>query len=152
MTTSKLYNLIPDATLVCSIATAYILSSTFPIARVEGFLISLIGWVILLSAFGLALSILSDLKSKHTSTDAGGVPSVLLTGGMYRYSRNPFYLLSFLTTIGAGFVLGTITAFVAPIIYFLTLQLIIIPIEEKNLQIQFGREYEKYKHTVRRWV
>jgi len=45
-----------------------------------------------------------------------------------------------------------LTAFIAPIICFSVINLVIVPAEENNLQEIFGIKYEHYKSSVRRWI
>jgi protein-S-isoprenylcysteine O-methyltransferase Ste14 len=152
MKSTKVYNLIPDATLICSIFIAYALNNSSPIIKAIPSSMSLIGWMIAIVAFIIAISILSNLRVKHTSTDVAAVPSALVSNGFYLYTRNPFYLASLCVTIGVAIALGSLAAFVAPVIYFIVLHFIIIPIEEKNLHMKFRKEYEKYQQKTRRWL
>lgn len=75
----------------------------------------------------------------------------LVTGGVYRYTRNPMYLAMLLLLLAFGLSLGnvfnTITAafFVA---YMNRYQ--IIPEEEMLAKI-FGKAYQQYCLQVRRW-
>ena len=78
--------------------------------------------------------------------------SVLVTGGIYRWSRNPIYLADLLVLcawliwLGAWMNVAWIIAFVA---YITKYQ--IIP-EEESLQTRFGEEWQRYRGRVRRWV
>jgi protein-S-isoprenylcysteine O-methyltransferase Ste14 len=54
--------------------------------------------------------------------------------------------------LGIGFILGSVTSFVGFILFIILIEVIFIPEEEKNLQAQFGEEYEAYKQKVRRWI
>lgn len=77
--------------------------------------------------------------------------SKLVTGGIYKFSRNPMYLAMLLILLAFGVKLGnafnTLTAafFVA---YMNKFQ--IIP-EEESLSNIFGKEYKHYCVNVRRW-
>jgi protein-S-isoprenylcysteine O-methyltransferase Ste14 len=92
------------------------------------------------------------LISNNTTFEAGGNPSSLVTGRPYSYSRNPIYLGFLLIAVGTGTILSSLSAFIAPIIFFLVVNTIIIPFEENRLQKNFSIEYEKYKASVRRWL
>lgn len=77
--------------------------------------------------------------------------SKLVTGGLYRYSRNPMYLGLLVFLLAWGLALGnafnTITAagFVA---YMNRFQ---IRPEERALEARFGAEFRQYCKLVRRW-
>jgi protein-S-isoprenylcysteine O-methyltransferase Ste14 len=152
MTSSKIHNLVPDTTLLCSIILAYIFDHSFPIIKIIPFPANLIGWLIIVAGVAFAVNILQALKSKRTSTDAAGTPSEFITDGPYRLSRNPFYLSYVVIATGTAFVLGSLTAFVAPVICFAVIHFMIIPLEERNLQKKFGQQYVRYKKLVRRWI
>lgn len=76
----------------------------------------------------------------------------LVTGGPYRYSRNPMYLgmLILLATAGLAFGVLWVLAFV-PIVA-LVVDRLIIRREEEHLERQFGEQYRAYQADVRRWV
>ena len=149
---NKIYNSIPDATLIGSILIAYFLDRVLPVAQIIPSPVNLIGWVGVAVGLCLAIYILSMLKSKHTSSDPGGIPSTLITTGPYSLSRNPMYLAYVIITSGAAIIFGSITAFIAPVICFSVLHVIIIPGEERNLQKTFGQKYEHYQRSVHRWI
>lgn len=150
--TNKMYNSIPDATLAGSILSGYFLDITLPITEIIPSPVNLIGWAAVAAGLGLSVYTLSILKSKHTSSDPEGVPSALITTGPFSFSRNPLYLGYVITTSGAAIIFGSLTAFIAPIICFSVINLVIVPAEENNLQEIFGIKYEHYKSSVRRWI
>jgi len=57
------------------------------------------------------------------------------------------YLAYVITTSGAAIIFGSITAFIAPVICFSVIHVVIIPFEERNLQKIFGQKYEHYQHS-----
>lgn len=79
-------------------------------------------------------------------------PSSLVMQYPYNYSRNPIYLGFLLITVGTAIVLSSLTAFLAPVIFYLVVNTVVIPFEEKRLQEVFGVGYEEYKRAVRRWM
>lgn len=152
MFSNKIYNIIPDATLICSIILAYLLNNFFPVAIIIPFPVNLFGWLLALLGFGFAIYIIAMLRSRHMSTDATGVPSDFIVNGFFALSRNPFYLAYVVVLVGVALALGSLAAFIAPLVCFMILDLLIIPLEEKNLQKRFGKKYQHYKHSVRRWL
>ncbi|HKX73089.1 MAG TPA: isoprenylcysteine carboxylmethyltransferase family protein [Candidatus Saccharimonadales bacterium] len=114
--------------------------------------ISLAGWVLVVVGFGFAVSILKTLRSKRTSTDAAVAPHWLWVDGPYALSRNPFYLCYVMIALGAACALGSLAAFIAPVLCFLVLHYVVIPLEERVIQKKFGQQYEDYKRSVRRWI
>jgi protein-S-isoprenylcysteine O-methyltransferase Ste14 len=111
---------------------------------------------VLVLILGLACAIPSfKLFARYKTTISPLKPSdttVLVTEGMYRYSRNPMYLGLLLLTISSTIWFGTWFGIIINILFiFLINFLQIIPEEEALLEI-FGEEYEEYKKNVRRWI
>jgi protein-S-isoprenylcysteine O-methyltransferase Ste14 len=92
------------------------------------------------------------LISYNTTVEPGGNPSSLVTRYPYNYSRNPIYLGFLLITVGTAIVLSSLTTFLASVIFYLVVNTVVIPFEEKRLQDVFGVDYEEYKRAVRRWM
>ena len=79
--------------------------------------------------------------------------SVLITQGMYRYSRNPMYLGLLLLIIAATIWFGTWFGIIISVFFILLINILqIIPEEEEALLQIFGEEYLEYKKKVRRWI
>jgi protein-S-isoprenylcysteine O-methyltransferase Ste14 len=78
--------------------------------------------------------------------------SVLVTDGVYRYSRNPMY-------VAMAALLGALAAFSAqpwlvlgPVAFVLYITRFQILPEERAMNLRFGAEYEAYRERVRRWL
>ena len=149
---ARMYKYVPGSTLGASIIIAVVLHYLFPVTTIIPFPYNLLG--LLIVGFGVYSAFLSVrlLISNNTTFEAGGNPSSLVTRRPYSYSRNPIYLGFLLIALGTATILSSLSAFIAPIIFFLVVNTIIIPFEENRLQKNFGIEYEKYKASVRRWL
>jgi protein-S-isoprenylcysteine O-methyltransferase Ste14 len=81
-----------------------------------------------------------------------GNASSLVTGGVYRFTRNPMYFGMVLVLIGwVTFLSSPITLIFVPLFVLYINRFQIIP-EERVLTWLFGAEYAEYKNQVRRWV
>ena len=150
---TRLYKYVPGSTLVVSIITAVILHYFFPVTTaIIPFPHNLLGLLIVGLGLYLVLQSVRLLISHNTSFEAGGNPSSLVTKCPYNYSRNPIYLGFLLIALGTATTLSSLSAFIAPIIFFVIVNTVIIPFEENRLQKNFGIEYERYKASVRRWL
>lgn len=77
--------------------------------------------------------------------------SILVTNGLYQYSRNPMYLGLLLVLLAWGLYLGNafnVLLAAGFVMYMNKFQ--IIP-EEETLSGIFGKEYAQYRTLVRRW-
>lgn len=78
--------------------------------------------------------------------------SALVTGGIFRYSRNPMYVGFTAVLVGWAICLAAPSALVGPVAFVLfTTRFQIIP-EERVMQAKFGQEYDDYRAKVRRWL
>ncbi len=149
---NRIINLVPDATLFGSIVLAYFLDRIFPSVEIFPYPINLLGWLMIAAGSILAIRTISSIRSQRASPNVTGVSSALLTKGFFSYTRNPLYLSYVAITLGAAVVLGSLAAFIGPVVCATVLNFFIIPLEEKNLQKTFGQKYEQYKRSVRRWI
>lgn len=134
------------------IALEIMLHFVFPIYRLEYKPYNYLG--ILLIGLGLSLNLISKhtvLNSKTTIVPFQE-PSVLVTQGLYRYSRNPMYLGMVLILFGEAITLGSISTFVFPVIFISIINMKFIRHEEAILEASFKNKFIIYKNDVRRWI
>ena len=93
-----------------------------------------------------------SLLWRKTTLHPGHTPQRLVTGGIYRYTRNPIYL-------GMLFILFTIPLMamqprllIFTLIYFVVMDFYVIPREEKIIRNGFGTDYAVYQRRTRRWL
>ena len=79
-------------------------------------------------------------------------PQELITDGLYAYSRNPMLLGIFMIVFGTGLLSGSLslTLFFAPLfVLFFYFQVTLV--EEKEMELKFGKDYLEYKKKVARF-
>jgi protein-S-isoprenylcysteine O-methyltransferase Ste14 len=62
------------------------------------------------------------------------------------------YVGMVLMLCGAGFLLGSVVAFLAAPAFYITVNEVFIPFEERKMKATFGEEYRGYRERVRRWL
>jgi protein-S-isoprenylcysteine O-methyltransferase Ste14 len=149
---ARMYTYVPGSTLAASIIIAVVLHYFFPVTILIPSPYNLLGLLIVGFGIYLVLKSILLLRSHNTTIEPSGNPSSLVTQYPYNYSRNPIYLGDLLIVLGAAITLSSLSAFVAPIIFFIVVNNIVIPFEENRLQKNFGIDYERYKRSVRRWL
>ena len=78
--------------------------------------------------------------------------SSLVTCGPYQWSRNPMYVGLASLLLALSVYLGTLCTFLGPFLFVLWItQFQIIP-EERVMRAKFGKAYEEYSKSVRRWI
>lgn len=78
--------------------------------------------------------------------------SALVTGGIYRFTRNPMYLGMLLVLIGAVFLSRDILALLVVPGFIVTLNRLQILPEERALRSKFGGAFDAYCARTRRWI
>jgi len=78
--------------------------------------------------------------------------NLLVTHGIYAFTRNPMYLAMTLITLGAAVWVGQPLMYLAPVAMYLVADRVFIPFEEANMRRQFGDAFDAYCKRVRRWI
>jgi len=110
---------------------------------------------VLLMALGIGLMVISQIDMGKSWRI--GVPSELeesqslITGGVYRYSRNPIYVAIMMFLLGGAVTAPSLFTGGSVIITFFLIQQI-IKREEAFLTDAFGDEFQHYCQHVRRWI
>lgn len=113
--------------------------------------VNFFGWGLLLT--GLFLFVYAGMLLKLWGLL--GVPEVdkkinsnLVTHGPYSLSRHPVYLAHSLIFTGIFFCTGILPTLAIAFLDFFAAYFIIIPLEERELQERFGKEFTAYKGKV----
>ena len=79
-------------------------------------------------------------------------PQELITSGLYGFSRNPMLFGIFLIVFGTGLLTGSLSLVIifAPL-FVLVFYLQVTRIEEREMEMKFGRAYLEYKQRVPRF-
>lgn len=78
--------------------------------------------------------------------------TAVVTGGIYRFTRNPMYVGIALVLVGWFVVVGGLSAIAGlPLFAWYITRFQVVP-EERALSSKFGAEYADYLQSVRRWV
>lgn len=103
---------------------------------------------------GIAMTAVS--AGMFVKADTGLEPfeeaTALVTGGFYRFTRNPMYLGMFLMVFGAAFLMGSVGALIPLLIFMLIIRFNFVAGEERFMEAAFGQQYLDYKSKVRRWI
>ena len=92
------------------------------------------------------------MRSAETPIDPREPVSRIVTGGPFRYTRNPAYLGMAMIFAGVSCLANALSAILLLPVALLTIQRGVIEREERYLEREFGEEYTQYKERVRRWV
>jgi protein-S-isoprenylcysteine O-methyltransferase Ste14 len=112
----------------------------------------LAGGVVLVA--GMALLVVAGGLFKQADTNLIPFREVraLVTGGVYRFTRNPMYLGMALVLLGCAVTVGAATALAVPPVFMVIIQYRYILPEEAMLRELFPEEFPAYCRRVRRWL
>ena len=99
------------------------------------------------------LGLIAFLRMKTTINPLQpGKASALVTGGVYRITRNPMYVGMALLLTAWAVHLAALWPLLGPVFFVLYINRFQIAPEERVLKELFGEEYVAYTARVRRWL
>lgn len=103
---------------------------------------------------GAAIAGVVAFRRQHTTVNplTPNASSAVVTGGIYRVSRNPMYLGFLLVLAGWVVYLSNAGAALIPPAFVAYLTRYQITPEERALIAKFGSQYTEYMSRVRRWI
>jgi protein-S-isoprenylcysteine O-methyltransferase Ste14 len=113
--------------------------------RVAGIVLGLAGFVIMMWGWWL-------FRKFDTAICPTAKADSLVTSGIYRLTRNPMYLGLVSMLLALAFAVGTFPFYLAAAAYFMVINQVFCPYEERKLAKAFAAEYLAYKIKVRRWI
>jgi protein-S-isoprenylcysteine O-methyltransferase Ste14 len=144
--------ILPPIWLLIGLIVIFGLDEFFPGPRfislagqVGGGVIILCGLVLLLLANGLFIRAGTDVVPFGNVT-------ALVTGGVYRISRNPMYLGMVAVLLGCAVTVGSTLALLVPLVFAVIIEFRFIRPEETMLRGLFPEEFPAYCRRVRRWI
>lgn len=78
--------------------------------------------------------------------------TVLATGGLYKFSRNPIYLGFAITYLGLAIAMDSPITLALLVPCLIVVDRFVIAREERYLTARFGDTYRAYQGKVRRWL
>ncbi|MFQ6018715.1 MAG: methyltransferase family protein [Kiloniellaceae bacterium] len=101
---------------------------------------------------GIVAAAFKQFRAAGTNVETSKPTNAIVTGGLYRFSRNPIYLA--LSSIYAGIGIAAdnlwVLALLVPVLAIVRSG--VIAREERYLEDKFGADYRRYKAAVRRWL
>ena len=126
--------------------------SAFPAPFLPHSLSRVLGWPLVIGGLAIGLLGFREMRRAGTNVDPREPTTAIVTGGPYRFTRNPLYVG--MTMIYAG-ITARANALPAALLLPPVLHLMrrgVIEREEAYLERKFGDEYLHYKGRVRRWI
>lgn len=133
-------------------ALSYLIENFLPTSLFPETMSAFVGWSSIALGVLIAAFALSAFRRARTPVNPYAQTTALVTGGAFRFSRNPLYLALTVIYFGAAGLLNSLwPVLLLPGVLWFTHWGVIIR-EECYLERKFGRAYKEYKARVRRWL
>ena len=142
----------PPLIYACALVAGLLVDRRYHIPFLPRTVARKLGWPLL--ACGLGVGFLGDreMRRAETNTNPYKPATSVVTGGPFRFTRNPLYLSMTLIYGGISALANALpAALLLPVILRL-MQRGVIEREERYLESKFGDEYIEYKGKVPRWI
>ena len=111
----------------------------------------LLGLLLVAGGVGISSYAAALFGAHATTKNPHGQATVLVGEAPYTFTRNPMYLGLATILLGFAIFFGSPVMLIAPLVFFLMIDRMLIPEEEATLERLFGEQYLDYKRRVRRW-
>jgi protein-S-isoprenylcysteine O-methyltransferase Ste14 len=128
------------------------LHGRFPLPLVPSRTKTLLGATLIGSACIIVSVCFLKMRKAGTNIEPTQPTTALVTGGPYRFTRNPIYLALTLFYTGIATLFNTLWAILLLPVVLLIMNRGVIDREETYLTKKFGEQYLAYKEKVRRWL
>jgi protein-S-isoprenylcysteine O-methyltransferase Ste14 len=145
---------LPPLILIGFMAAAAILEAVFPLPLLAAHAVPryLAGAVLAAGGFVIVFMAAGRFNAAGTNIPPNLPTTALVVDGIYRRTRNPFYLGGTLIYLGLGVAAGSLWAIVLVVPLLWVMNTGVIAREERYLERKFGDAYRSYQTRVRRWV
>lgn len=143
---------LPPLIVVATLALGLLLHFFWPVRFLAGMHALWLGALLIVISIPLVLGAARRLAKAKTAFDVRKPTTEIVTGGVFRISRNPTYLSMVLGFLGIASLLDSLWLLLLALPLVVMLQKGVIEPEERYLEKKFGEKYLRYKTRVRRWI
>ena len=152
MTDRAEVKILPPFILASAIALDALFAYFIPMRALPGAVAAFFGVAVITMSVLLVIWAAKEIADAHTAFDARKPTTLIVTTGVYRFTRNPVYLSMIMLVIGIGLFLNSPWAILVAIPTGGVLYLTAIKPEEHYLEGKFAGAYRAYCDTVPRWL
>ena len=121
--------------------------------KINSYLPSFIGILLCLTGLVILATTARMLAATGKKTIAPwDADTILVTSGMYSYTRNPMIGGALLVLLGEAAVFGSAAILVWFFLFFIISDIYFNLVEEPALEKKFGENYRRYKEKVPKWL
>jgi protein-S-isoprenylcysteine O-methyltransferase Ste14 len=142
----------PPVLFALCLAAGALLEWALPPARFEDPWRWPVGIALFVGGLALAGSAMRQFRRAGTNVPTWKPTTALVTGGPYRFTRNPIYIGLSLIHLGIAALAGSLWIALMLLPVLAVLHFGIVLREERYLERMFGEDYRAYRSRVRRWI
>ena len=113
--------------------------------------LSILGLVVAIAGLSLSVSGCRALKSRGGVVNPRPLPKMLVTDGVFRWTRNPGFLGIVIALFGVALIFAFDWLLILVIPTWIILNVVVVRHEETYLQQKFGAAYQEYRKRVPRY-
>jgi protein-S-isoprenylcysteine O-methyltransferase Ste14 len=144
--------ILPPVWLLLTIGAMVAAHRYLPLQRLPGLVPDLAGLLLILLGVVMAFTSVRRFSRAETGIVPFHEATAMVTGGFYRFTRNPMYLGMVLVLLGIALKMGSLGAFLPIPLFALVIHFRYVLPEERFLEEAFGDDYLAFKARVRRWL
>ena len=142
----------PPVLYVAALIVALMLHWFWPLAIFRAAHVRWLGIAVVAVGLAVVIRVFHTLRAAGTTVDPRHPTTVIVTTGLFRFSRNPLYVGLTLMYLGLTLAFSTWWGLVLLVPLLLTMHRGVILREERYLDQTFGEPYRKYCSRARRYL
>jgi protein-S-isoprenylcysteine O-methyltransferase Ste14 len=112
----------------------------------------LLALLLVAAGTGLGCYAAALFAARDTTKNPYGQPTAFVNTPPYTFTRNPMYVGFATALLGFAVFFESPAMLLAPVVFVLVIDRMVIPQEEETLQRLFGEQYYDYTSRVSRWL
>ncbi len=142
----------PPVWLTGSVVLTWALTRVFPQTVADIVLSELAAQILLAIAIAVMGLAVLEMRRAKTTFEPRQDPTALVTGGIYRFSRNPMYLGMEIILLATVLWTGSVAAL--PLLWIFPHVMVTRFIEDEETKMRefFGDAFDQWAQTTRRWL
>ncbi|WP_274627471.1 methyltransferase family protein [Arvimicrobium flavum] len=113
---------------------------------------NLLGIVLMIAGLGIGIPAARHFERVRTNIKTFNEPTVMVTDGMFRWTRNPMYLGMCVLLLGLAILVGTLLPLLLAAAFAVIADRWYVRFEENAMRQKFGAAYDAYASRTRRWL
>ena len=101
---------------------------------------------------GIGVHAARHFERVKTNIKTFNEPTMMVTDGMFRWTRNPMYLGMCVLLLGLAILLGTLLPLLLAVAFAVIADRWYVRFEENAMRRKFGAAYDAYASRTRRWL